>query len=158
MSRKLVAVFSATGTTLKTAEELAEAENAQLYEIRAQKPYSAADLDWMDKSSRSTVEMKDAAARPALADHDAPVAETDVIFVGYPIWWNEAPRVVDTFLESYDFSGKTIVPFATSGGSSITNSEKRIRDLVPSAHLREGLLMNHHVSEEVLKEWADQFK
>lgn len=158
MSRNLVAVFSATGTTLKTARELAEAENAPLYEIRPAAPYTAADLDWMDKTSRSTVEMKDPASRPALADDKAPVAESDVIFLGYPIWWNEAPRAVDTFLTSYDFAGKTIVPFATSGGSSITNSVKRIRELVPAARMEEGRLLNHHVSEDVLKAWADQFK
>lgn len=158
MSKKLVAVFSATGTTLKTAKELAEAENAELYEIKPQHSYTAADLDWMDKTSRSTLEMKNASSRPALADHNAPAAEADVVFLGYPIWWNEAPRPVDTFLDSYDFAGKTIVPFATSGGSTITNSVKRIKELVPNAKVEEGRLLNHHVSEDVLREWADQFK
>lgn len=158
MSKKLVAYFSASGTTAKVAESLAEAIGADIFEIAPEVPYTPADLDWMDKKSRSTIEMQNPTSRPAIAAKRDHMADYDTIFLGFPIWWYVAPTIINTFLESHDLTGKTIVPFATSGGSSITNSEKRIRNLVPSAHLREGLLMNHHVSEEVLKEWADQFK
>lgn len=112
----LVAYFSASGTTAKAAKVLAKAADADLYEIKPAIPYTRADLNWMDKGSRSSVEMSDKHSRPALADTDAPIAGHDVIFLGFPIWWYVAPTIVNTFLESYDFTGKTIILFATSGG------------------------------------------
>lgn len=112
MSKKLVAYFSASGVTGRVAKTLAEAANSDLYEIKPEVPYTAADLNWMDKKSRSTIEMQDKASRPAMADHNAPVEEADVIFVRFPIWWYVAPHIINSFLESYDFSGKTIVLFA----------------------------------------------
>ena len=117
MSKTLVAYFSASGVTRRVAENLATAAGADIYEIRPAVPYTSADLNWMDKKSRSTVEMKDKSSRPELADTDADIASYDKIFVGFPIWWYTAPTIINTFLESYDFSGKTIVLFATSGGS-----------------------------------------
>ena len=117
MSKKLVAYFSASGTTAKVAKTLAEAAGADLYEIKPAVPYSRADLNWMDKKARSTVEMNDKSFRPAIADRNAQVEQYDMIFVGFPIWWYIAPTIINTFLESYDFSGKKIILFATSGGS-----------------------------------------
>ena len=117
----LVAYFSASGTTAKAAKVLAKAADADLYEIKPAIPYTRADLNWMDKGSRSSVEMSDKHSRPALADTDAPIAGHDVIFLGFPIWWYVAPTIVNTFLESYDFTGKTIILFATSGGSGRAN-------------------------------------
>ena len=120
----LVAYFSASGTTAKAAKVLAKAADADLYEIKPAIPYTRADLNWMDKGSRSSVEMSDKHSRPALADTDAPIAGHDVIFLGFPIWWYVAPTIVNTFLESYDFTGKTIILFATSGGSR--SEERRV--------------------------------
>ncbi len=117
--KALVTYFSASGMTAKLARRLAEAIEAPIYEIKPEQPYTRADLDWTNKQSRSTVEMKDKGCRPALADNDAPVAEADVIFVGYPVWWYREPSVIDSFLAAYDFTGKKIVLFATSGGSDI---------------------------------------
>ena len=130
MSKPLVTYFSATGTTEKTAKKLAAAIGADLYEIRPAAPYTSADLDWQNARSRSSVEMKDPASRPALADKDAPVAEHDTIFVGFPIWWYVAPTVINSFLESYDFSGKTVVLFATSGGSGLGKTAAALRGSV----------------------------
>ena len=117
MSKKLVAFFSASGVTANAAKILAEAAGADIYEIKPEVPYTKADLDWMDKSSRSTIEMQDKSSRPAIADKNADISAYDTIFVGFPIWWYIAPTIINTFLESYDFSGKTIILFATSGGS-----------------------------------------
>ena len=111
MSKKLVAYFSASGSTAKLAQTLAAAADAALYEIRPAVPYSQPDLNWMDKKARSTVEMQDKNFRPELADHDAPVAEAEVVFVGFPVWWYREPGIIDTFLEANDLSGKTVVPF-----------------------------------------------
>lgn len=115
MSKTLVAYFSASGTTKRTAERLAQAAGADLYEIKPAVPYTSADLNWMDKKSRSTIEMQDPSSRPELADKDADIASHDRIFLGFPIWWYVAPTIINTFLESYDFSGKEIILFATSG-------------------------------------------
>ena len=115
MAKKLVAYFSASGSTARLAQTLAAAADAALYEIRPAVPYQRGDLNWMDKKARSTVEMADPNCRPAMADANAPVAEAEVIFLGFPIWWYREPAIIDTFLEAYDFSGKTIVPFFTSG-------------------------------------------
>ena len=127
MSKTLVAYFSASGVTARVAKEMAESMGADLYEIRPAEPYTSADLNWMDKKSRSTVEMNDPASRPAIAEPVQDMAQYDTVFVGFPVWWYVEPRIVDTFLESYDFSGKTLIPFATSGGSGIGKAEKSLQ-------------------------------
>ena len=127
MSRTLVAYFSASGTTKRVAENLAKAVGGDLYEIRPETPYTQADLNWMDQKSRSSVEMKDKSFRPGLADRSADIEAYDRIFLGFPIWWYVAPTIINTFLESYDFSGKTIILFATSGGSGFGNTVRGFR-------------------------------
>ena len=126
MSKKvLVAYFSASGVTARAAKEIAQSVGGDLYEIRPAQPYTKADLDWTNKQSRSSLEMNDPASRPAIAEPAADLAQYDTVFLGFPIWWYVEPRIVDTFLESYDFSGKTLIPFATSGGSGISGLEAR---------------------------------
>ena len=155
MSSKLVAYFSASGVTGSVAKKLAEATGADLYEIRPSVPYTQADLNWNNSSSRSSVEMKDKSSRPALADKSAKVEGHDVIFLGFPIWWYVAPTIINTFLEAYDFSGKTIILFATSGGSGFGEAVAGLRPSAPGAAIREGKLFNRRVSVEELKKWAD---
>ena len=158
MSKKLVTYFSASGVTASAAKTLAEAANADLYEIRPAVPYTRADLNWMDKQSRSSVEMQNKTLRPAIADTDAAVAEYDVIFVGFPIWWYVAPTIINTFLEAYDFSGKTVVLFATSGGSGFGKTLDELKVSVSdTANLVEGRLLNGKLSREDLAAWADSF-
>ena len=154
----LVAYFSATGTTAKAAKALAKAVGAQLYEIRPAVPYTSADLNWTDKGSRSSVEMGDKSARPVLADTDAPVAGHDVIFLGFPIWWYVAPTLLNTFLEAYDFTGKTIVLFATSGGSGLGQSAAGLRPSAPGARIVDGRMLNGKLDEAELKAWAAGLK
>ncbi|MBE5056549.1 NAD(P)H-dependent oxidoreductase [Pseudoflavonifractor sp. DSM 107456] len=154
----LVAYFSATGTTAKAAKALANAVGGDLYEIKPAVPYTNADLNWMDKGSRSSVEMKDAHSRPALADTDAPVAGHDVIFLGFPVWWYVAPTILNTFLEAYDFTGKTIVLFATSGGSGLGKSAAGLRPSAPGAKIVDGKLLNGRLSEAELKAWVEGLK
>jgi flavodoxin len=156
ISRKLVAYFSASGVTRKVAETLAEAVGADVYEIKPQTPYTNADLNWQDSKSRSSVEMADKASRPAIADKDANIAAYDVIFVGFPIWWYIAPTIVNTFLESYDFAEKTIVPFATSGSSGMGETVKYLNVSVgASAIIAPGKLLNGGQTKEALTAWAD---
>ena len=156
MSKKLVAYFSASGVTAGVAGTLAEAAGADLYEIKPEVPYTGADLDWNDPQSRSTVEMKDPGSRPALADKAANVAAYDVVFVGFPIWWYVAPTIINTFLESYDFSGKTIVPFATSGGSGLGETSAKLRpSAADTATWRDGKLLNSGQSKEALAKWVE---
>lgn len=150
----LVAYFSASGTTAKAAKVLSSAADADLYEIKPAVPYTRADLNWMDKRSRSSVEMNDKQSRPALADTDAPVAGHDVIFLGFPIWWYTAPTIINTFLESYDFTGKTIVLFATSGGSGLGKSAAGLRSSAPGAKILDGRLLNGRLTEGELKAWV----
>ena len=154
----LVAYFSATGTTAKAAKALASAVGADLYEIKPAVPYTSADLNWMDKSPRSSVEMKDAHSRPALADTDAPVAGHDVIFLGFPVWWYVAPTILNTFLEAYDFTGKTIVLFATSGGSGLGKSAAGLRSSAPGAKIMDGRMLNGSLNAAELKSWAEGLK
>ena len=154
----LVAYFSATGTTAKAAKALAGAAGADLYEIKPAVPYTGADLNWMDKGSRSSVEMKDKKSRPALADTDAPVIEYDVIFLGFPVWWYTAPTIINTFLESYDFTGKTIVLFATSGGSGLGKTASDLQDSAPGARILDGRLLNGRLDEDELKTWVSGLK
>lgn len=158
MSKKLVAYFSASGVTRRVAEMLAGAAGADLYEIKPQTPYSSADLNWMDKKSRSSVEMNDPSSRPALADTAAGIEEYDVIFIGFPVWWYTAPAIIRTFLEAYDFSGKVIVPFATSGGSGLGKTSDTLQEIVPSATVTGGKLLNGRQNATELKKWADSFE
>ena len=151
----LVAYFSATGTTARAAKTLAAAVGADLYEIRPAVPYTSADLNWMDKGSRSSREMQDKQSRPALADTDAPVASHDVIFLGFPVWWYVAPTLLNTFLEAYDFTGKTIVLFATSGGSNLGKSAAGLRSSAPGAKIVDGRMLNGRLNEAELKAWAE---
>ena len=130
----------------------------ELYEIRPAIPYTSADLNWMDKGSRSSLEMKDAHSRPALADTDAPVAGHDVIFLGFPVWWYVAPTIVNTFLEAYDFTGKTIVLFATSGGSGLGKSAAGLRSSAPGAKIVDGRVLGGRLNEAELKAWAEGLK
>lgn len=157
MPKKLVAYFSASGTTARVAKELAEAAKADLYEIRPETKYTSNDLDWRDKSSRSSVEMADKKSRPKLADKNAKIADYDVIFIGFPIWWYVAPHIINTFLENYDFSGKKVVVFATSGGSGFGNTVKELQPSAPKATIIEGKMMNGRQDKAELAKWAEQF-
>ncbi|MDL2219494.1 NAD(P)H-dependent oxidoreductase [Ruminococcaceae bacterium OttesenSCG-928-O06] len=154
MGKKLVAYFSASGVTARLAKTLAEAVGAELYEIQPEAPYTKADLDWNDKQSRSTVEMQDAAFRPALANKNADIAACDTIFVGFPIWWYVAPTIVNTFLESYDFAGKPVVPFATSGSSGMGDTLEKLRPSAPSAVWKEGRRLKASTPKEELAAWV----
>ena len=151
---KLVAYFSATGTTAHAAKTLAEAIAADLFEIAPEQPYSAADLNWNDKNSRSSREMADEKCRPAVAGDGPDMSRYDTVFLGFPIWWYVEPRIVDTFLESHDFSGKTIVPFATSGGSGLGKAPQRMATLAPGATVTEGRLLNSRLDADDLRAWA----
>ena len=150
----LVAYFSASGVTAQVAQTLAQAASADVYEIKPAVPYSAADLDWMNHKSRSSVEMKDPSSRPAINGQVDNMADYDVVFVGFPIWWYVAPTIIQTFLESYDFSGKTIIPFATSGGSGLGRTNEKLQPSCPGATLRPGKLLNGRPSVEALKKWV----
>lgn len=151
----LVAYFSAGGTTARAAKALAKAAGADLYEIRPAVPYTRADLNWMDRNSRSSVEMNDRHSRPALADPKIPIAmdKYDVIFLGFPIWWSAAPTIINTFLESGNFRGKTIILFATSGGSGLGQSAANLRPSAPGADIVNGKVLNGRLSEESLIFW-----
>ncbi len=156
MSKTLVAYFSASGTTERAAKELAQAAEADLYEIRPAVPYTREDLNWMDKKSRSSIEMNDKKSRPELADKDADIPAYDTILLGFPIWWYVAPTIINSFLESYDFSGKKIILFATSGGSGFG---KTVQGLKPSVAadtvITEGKLLNGSQSAASLKSWVE---
>ena len=154
-SNILVAYFSATNTTEGVAEHIANGLNAELFEIVPEQPYTSADLDWNDNDSRSTIEMNDPTARPALSGPVENMDQYDVVLIGYPIWWSEAPRIISTFLESYDFSGKTIVPFCTSGGSGIDSSAADLEQLTSGAQWLEGRRLNGSDSQEKIMEWVN---
>ncbi len=153
MGKKLVAYFSASGTTRKIAEMIAEAAEADLYEIVPKQPYSKADLNWMDKKSRSSVEMSDKKYRPEITDKDAKIDGYDEVILGFPIWWYVAPTIINTFLESYDFSGKKIVLFATSGGSGFGNTVSELQLSAPNAVIVEGEVFNKATNQEIA-EWV----
>ena len=157
MSKKLVAYFSASGTTKEAAKRLAKAAGADLFEIRPAIPYTSADLNWMDKKSRSSVEMNDPDSRPEIAETMPNMADYDTVFIGFPIWWYVAPHIINTFLESYDFSGKTLVPFATSGGSGMGKTVDELRKLCPNADWKAGKLVNG-ASDQALAAWAAKFQ
>lgn len=154
MSKTLVAYFSATGTTAGLAEKLADITGGDLHQIVPEIPYSSADLNWHDKTSRSSVEMSDKSFRPAVANEIEHMEQYDTIYVGFPIWWYVAPTIINTFLEKYNLAGKTIIPFATSGGSGMGNTNKELRVSCDGADLRNGKVFSVHVSEDELKEWA----
>lgn len=149
----LVAYFSATGTTERVASMIAEATDGQLYEIRPAVQYSSADLDWTDKGSRSSEEMNDSGSRPEIVADLKDAGSFTTIYLGYPIWWDLAPRVVNTFIEKYGFNGKTVIPFATSGGSSITNSVKVLRETYPDIDWKDGRLLNG-ASQKTIDSWT----
>lgn len=157
MSKALVAYFSASGVTAKVAEKLAKSIGADLLEIAPAVPYTKADLNWMDKKSRSTVEMNDRSSRPAIGTKVGNMVQYDTIFVGFPIWWYREPSIIDTFMESYDLSGKTIVPFATSGGSGLGDSSKNMQALAPGAKVAEGKRFSGSASESDLAGWAKKW-
>ncbi len=154
--KKLVAYFSASGTAKKAAERLAKAAGADLFEIKPKVPYSSADLNWMDKKSRSSVEMDDPRSRPEIAEEVPDMADYDTVFIGFPIWWYTAPRIINTFVESYDFAGKTLIPFATSGGSGMGRTVEEMKKLCPKANWKAGKMMNG-VSDKALADWANAF-
>ena len=154
MQKKLVAYFSATGTTAQVAHDLAKAIGADLFEIVPETPYSSDDLNWRDGASRSSLEMSDESCRPAIVGKVANMASYDTVYLGFPVWWYVEPRIIDTFLEAYDFSGKTIIPFATSGGSGLGKAPQRMQSLVGDAQVKQGRLLNGHPSPEELKNWA----
>lgn len=151
----LVAYFSATGTTKGVAEHIANGLNADIYEIVPEDPYTEADLNYNDNNSRTTIEMNDPNARPAISGSVENMEQYDIIFVGYPIWWGEAPRIVSTFMESYDFSGKTIVPFCTSGGSGIGSSASNLERLTSGATWLDGRRLNGSDSQDTVMEWVN---
>ena len=153
----LVAYFSATGTTAQVAQRLATATGGDLFEIKPEVLYTDADLDWRNKQSRSSVEMADRSSRPAISSKVENMGEYDIVFIGFPIWWYREPSIIDTFLESYDFAGKTIVPFATSGGSSMGDSSEIMQALVPGAKVEKGKRFAADVSEETLKTWSAEW-
>lgn len=157
MSKKLVAYFSASGATESVAKKLAQAAGADVYQIKPKTPYTEADLNWMDKKSRSSIEMNDPNSRPAIAGNLSNMEDYDVIFVGFPIWWYVAPTIINTFLESYDFTGKTIVPFATSGGSGMGNTNSKLQKSCSGAKLVAGKMLNGRLSESELKSWAEAY-
>ncbi len=150
----LVAYFSATGTTARVAKDLAEGIGADLFEIRPVIPYTRQDLDWHDKKSRSSVEMKDPSSRPAIAATVKDMGQYQTVFVGFPIWWHRSPTIISTFLESHDFSGKTIIPFATSGGSGLGSTESIFRECCPKAIVRKGRVLNGSPEKSTLVNWA----
>ncbi len=157
MSKKLVAYFSASGTTEAVAKNLAKAAGADLYEIKPAVAYTRADLNWQDKNSRSSLEMRDKSSRPELADANANIAEYDTIFVGFPVWWYVAPTIINSFLEAYDFSGKKVVLFATSGGSGFGKAVAGLQPSAPGAVIVEGEILNGRPGEAKLKAFAEKY-
>ena len=151
----LVAYFSATGTTARAARTVANISGGELYTITPEKPYTDADLNWNDKKSRSSVEMNNPQARPALGGKKLDISNYDVIFIGYPIWWNLAPRIINTFIESQEWKGKIIIPFATSGSSSITNSVAQLKQSYPNFDWKEGKLLNR-ADENIIRTWIQK--
>ena len=157
MSKTLVTFFSASGTTRRTAEKLARAIDSDLYEIKPAVPYTSADLNWMDKHSRSSLEMNDPSSRPELAEKSTDLTAYDRIFLGFPIWWYTAPTIIRSFLENNDFSGKTLILFATSGGSGMGKTDAELASSCPGGRILKGRLLNGNPSEDELRQWADSF-
>ena len=158
MSKKLVAYFSASGVTAKVAQTLAETIGADIFEIVPKIPYTEADLNWMDEKARSTIEMNDSSSRPEIESKRDNMSEYDTIFVGFPFWWYVAPTIINTFLESYDLTGKTIIPFATSGTSGMGKTNEKLAPSCKGAKLLEGKRFDSRVSGKELAAWADGLK
>ena len=156
-AKTLVAYFSATGNTAKVAEKLSKVVDADLFEIKPEKIYTEADLNWRNEKSRSSIEMKDKTSRPAIASKVADMSKYDTVFIGFPIWWGREPSIIDTFMESYDFSGKQVIPFATSGGSGMGDSGSIMQKLAPKAKVDSGKRFSSGVSEKDLKTWASKW-
>lgn len=154
MNKALVAYFSASGVTAKVAEKLSEAIGADIFEIKPEVPYSSEDLNWQDSKSRSSLEMKDRSSRPAIAEKVENMDQYDVVFVGFPVWWYREPSIIDTFMESYDFGGKKVIPFATSGMSPIGDAGKNMQALAPEADVAAGKRFPSNVAGDELKAWA----
>ena len=157
MGKALVTYFSASGVTAKMAQRLASAIKADLFEIKPETPYTDADLDWRNKQSRSSVEMADRKSRPAIANAAPELANYTTVYVGFPIWWYREPSIIDTFMEAYDFSGKTVVPFATSGSSDIGPSGQNMQALAPKAKVDKGKRFAADASEKELGDWAKKW-
>lgn len=155
MKKVLVTYFSVSGITREVAERLAKEIGADLFEIQAQTPYTRADLDWKNHQSRSTIEMTDKSCRPAIGRGVEEMAQYEVVFIGYPIWWGEAPRIVSTFVENHDFSGKTVIPFCTSGGSGVEMSERNLREQAGSGNWLKGQRFSAGVSRQELQGWLN---
>lgn len=153
----LVAYFSATGTTAKVAHRIEEISKGDIYEITPEQSYTKADLDWHNQKSRSSLEMNDAKSRPALKGQKENMQDYDTVFIGYPIWWDQAPRIINTFIESHHLEGKKLIPFATSGSSEIGNSVNTLKKTYPDLEWESGRLMNN-VSPKALQSWVDSFK
>ena len=154
MSKALVTYFSASGVTAGKAKTLADLTGADLYEIKPEVPYTSADLDWRNKQSRSSVEMQDKSSRPAIVK-DADISDYDTIFIGFPVWWYTAPTIINTFIEAYNFSGKTIIPFATSGSSGVEKCVKDLQAAYPDLTIQKGKLLNGSVTGDTLKGWIE---
>lgn len=154
MDKALVAYFSASGVTAKVAEKLSQAIGADIFEIKPEVPYQQEDLNWQNSKSRSSVEMKDRSSRPAIAEKVVNMSQYDVVFVGFPVWWYREPSIIDTFMESYDFNGKKVIPFATSGVSPIGDSGQNMQALAVGASVAAGKRFPSNVSADELKEWA----
>ena len=157
MSKALVAYFSASGVTAKVAEKLAGAIGADLYEIKPEQTYTDADLNWQDKQSRSSVEMKDRSSRPAIGNKVENMEQYDTVFVGFPIWWYREPSIIDTFMEAYSFDGKNVIPFATSGGSGLGDSAKNMQELAKGAKVIKGKRFSSGASGDELGTWAKEY-
>lgn len=157
MTKTLVTYFSASGVTAELAKRLAKTVHADIYEIRPQQPYTEADLNWMDKQSRSSVEMKDLSCRPAMVLPVPDVRKYDVVFVGFPVWWYREPSIIDTFMEACQWDGQKIVPFATSGSSGIGSADKNMQKIAPSATVEAGKRLDAHIAESVLADWAQKY-
>ena len=153
MSKSLVAYFSTTGTTRKIAETIAEVVGADIYEIEPAEHYSSLDLDWDKQNSRSTIEMQNPNSRPALADTNFDVSSYDTIYLGFPIWWYVAPHIINTFLETYDFAGKTIITFATSGGSGFGDTLSRLRHSAPDSRFIQGRVFQGNIFQDTIATW-----
>ncbi len=156
MKKILIAYFSAGGATARLAKTIADASGGDLFEIKPQLPYAAADLDWTDSRSRSTVEMNDAGSRPAIAERVENMMQYDAVFVGFPIWWYQAPRIIETFLESYALAGKTLIPFATSGGSGMGKTGSILKAVCPAATWLTGKRMQSSESASAVRRWLDE--
>ena len=156
MSKKLVAYFSASGTTRAVAQTLAETADADLYEIKPQVPYTSADLDWTNTKSRSSIEMNDSSFRPPIEQNAIDMPQYDTIFIGFPVWWYVAPTIINTFIESHDIAGKEVIPFATSGSSGIEKCEQNLQKQYPQANWKKGKLLNGRQTKQTISEWLKQ--